>query len=161
MDTADFSGCPDVRLAVLDDLKSVLELMHCAANEDAQHPVDDIKVVDMLRRYYEQQGALLAVIGEPGSPVAYLLMIVDPIWYSQDFQLLELSLFVHPEHRRSNYAKQLMQFSKQASEGLQLDLTIGVLSNDRTEAKVRLYQRQFKTAGAYFMYRPASAETEN
>jgi hypothetical protein len=84
-------------------------------------------------------------------------MIVDEIWYSPDYQLLELSLFVAPDHRKSTLAKQLMAFSKAASEGLKLDLTIGVLSNDRTAAKVRLYQRQFQTAGAYFLYRPQSA----
>ena len=66
---------------------------------------------------------------------------------------------VHPDHRKSDKAKQLMQFSKTASEGLSLDLTISVLSTDRTAAKVRLYQRQFENAGAFFLYRPASADT--
>jgi len=87
-------------------------------------------------------------------------MVLDEIWYAKPgtMQLLELSLFVHPDYRRSERAKQLMQFSKQASEGLSLDLTIGVFSNSRTEAKIRLYQRQFRQVGAYFMYRPSSAE---
>jgi GNAT superfamily N-acetyltransferase len=154
----DFNNCPDVRLAVLEDVPALMDLMRTAAEEDAQHPMDEYKVFNMIRRYFDQQGALLAVIGEIGSPVAYLLMVVEPIWYSSDAQLLELSLFVHPDHRRSNFAKQLMSFSKQASEGLSLDLTIGVLSNERTAAKVRLYQRQFQTAGAYFVYRPSASE---
>jgi hypothetical protein len=133
--------------------------MRVACSEDAQHPMDEDKVFAMVRRYFDQMGALIAVIGDVGAPTAYLLMVVDPIWFSQDYQLLELSLFVHPDYRKSDRAKQLMQFSKQASEGLNLDLTIGVLSTERTEAKVRLYQRQFKTAGAYFVYRPSSANT--
>jgi GNAT superfamily N-acetyltransferase len=80
--------------------------------------------------------------------------VIDPIWYSDDWQLLELSLFVHPDHRKTTFAKQLMQFMKAASEGLKLDLTIGVFSNSRTEAKIRLYQRQFPQVGAYFCFRP-------
>ncbi len=155
-----FNNCPDVRLAVVEDIPAIMDLMRVACAEDAQHPMDEIKVFNMIRRYFDQQGALLAVIGEPASPVAYILMVVDEIWYSPDSQLLELSLFVHPDHRRSNYAKQLMAFSKQASEGLSLDLTIGVLSNERTAAKVRLYQRQFRTAGAYFVYHPQQANAE-
>jgi GNAT superfamily N-acetyltransferase len=155
----DFNNCPDVRLAVPEDLPGILELMRVACSEDAQHPMDEDKVFAMVRRYFDQMGALIAVIGDVGAPTAYLLMVVDPIWFSQDYQLLELSLFVHPDYRKSDRAKQLMQFSKQASEGLNLDLTIGVLSTERTEAKVRLYQRQFKTAGAYFVYRPSSANT--
>lgn len=156
----DFSGCPDVRLAVPEDMDCLLELMRVACREDAQHEMDEERVIQMLGRYYNKQGAIIAVIGEVGSPEAYLLMVLDEIWYAKPgtMQLLELSLFVHPDYRKSDRAKQLMQFSKQASEGLALDLTIGVFSNSRTEAKIRLYQRQFKTAGAYFMYRPSSAE---
>ena len=150
----DFNNCPDVRLAAPEDLPQLMRLMRLAAKEDAQHEIDEEKVFSMVMRYYDQMGALIAVIGELGEPEAYLLMIIDEIWYSRDHQLLELSLFVHPDFRKSDRAKQLMQFSKQASDGLNLDLTIGVLSNERTEAKVRLYRRQFKTAGAYFLYRP-------
>jgi GNAT superfamily N-acetyltransferase len=157
---ADFSGCPDVRLAVPQDLPGLLELMRVACREDAEHEMDEERVINMLRRYYEKQGAIIAVIGQEGLPEAYILMIMDDIWYAKPgtLQLLELSLFVHPDYRKSDRAKQLMQFSKQASEGLSVDLTIGVFSNKRTEAKIRLYQRQYKQVGAYFMYHPSSAE---
>ena len=157
---ADFSGCPDVRLAVPQDLPGLLELMRVACHEDAQHEMDEERVMSMLRRYYDKQGAIIAVIGEMGSPEAYILMVMDDIWYAKPgtLQLLELSLFVHPDYRKSDRAKQLMQFSKQASEGLAVDLTIGVFSNSRTEAKIRLYQRQYKQVGAYFLYHPSSAE---
>lgn len=154
---ADFKDCKDVRLAVQEDIPQLMELMRTACNEDAQHPMDEEKVFGMICRYFAKGGALISVIGEVGKPVAYLLMVIDQIWYSTDSQLLELSLFVHPDHRRSDYAKQLMNFSKQASDGLDLDLTIGVLSNERTEPKVRLYKRQFKQAGAFFTYRPSQS----
>jgi len=153
-----FDDCPDIRLAEVEDIPSLMALTQLAAAEDAQHPYDPEKVFNVVRRHYEKTGGLIAVAGPKGEPIrGYLIMIVDEIWYSPDYQLLELSLFVSPEYRKSTLAKQLMAFSKAASEGLKLDLTIGVLSNERTAAKVRLYQRQFKTAGAYFMYRPQSA----
>jgi GNAT superfamily N-acetyltransferase len=153
-----FDDCPDIRLAEIEDIPSLMALTKLAADEDAQHPYDAEKVWNVVRRHYDKTGGLVAVAGEKGEPIkGFLIMIVDEIWYSPDYQLLELSLFVAPEHRKSTLAKQLMAFSKAASEGLKLDLTIGVLSNERTEAKVRLYQRQFKSAGAYFLYRPQSA----
>ena len=103
-------------------------------------------------------GEAVAVIGEKGQPLkGYLLMVIDGIWFSLDNQLLELSLYIHPDHRKSTYAKQLMAFSKQASDGLQLNLTIGVFSTVRTDAKVRLYKRQFTPVGAFFKYTPTSA----
>jgi GNAT superfamily N-acetyltransferase len=130
--------------------------MRVACSEDAQHEMDETKVVHMLMRYYNQQGAMIAVIGDIGEPVAYCLSVLDELWYTNSWQLLELSLFVHPDYRKSDRAKQLMNFMKQASEGLKLDLTIGVFSNARTEAKIRLYQRQFPQVGAYFCFRPST-----
>jgi hypothetical protein len=156
----DFSDCPDVRLAVPEDFHGILGLMRNACDEDAQHPMNEEKVIAMLMRYYNKQGVLLAVIGEIGQPVAYILSVIDFLWYSDCAQLLELSLYVDKDHRRSTYAKQLMKFAKKASEGLSLDLTIGVFHNQRTEPKIRLYRRQFgDQIGAYFCFRPSSAET--
>lgn len=156
--TISFDECPDVRLAEPEDLPELLNLMRVACKEDTQHEMNDEKVFHMVMRHYNKQGAMVAVIGELGFPVAYCLSVIDPIWYSDAWQLLELSLFVHPDHRKTTFAKQMMKFMKTASEGLKLDLTIGVFSNSRTEAKIRLYQRQFPQVGAYFCFRPQAAE---
>jgi GNAT superfamily N-acetyltransferase len=155
---ADFTNCPDVRLATPEDLNELMRLTQMACEEDAQHSYNPQKVYEKLLLHFNKQGGVVAVIGAKGQELkGYLLMVVDQIWYSDEWQLLELSLFVAPDHRRSTYAKQLMAFSKQASDGLQLDLTIGVLSSSRTEAKMRLYDRQFKRLGAYYGHSPAAA----
>jgi len=153
----DFKDCPDVRLAEPEDFPSLMELCKQACTEESPYTFCEEKVYWMLRRHFDKQGGVIAVIGEKGEPLkGYLFMIVDGLWFSLDSQLLELSLYVHPDHRKSTYAKQLMAFSKQASEGLQLTLSIGVYSSSRTEAKVRLYKRQFKPVGAFFRYTPPS-----
>jgi hypothetical protein len=47
----------------------------------------------------------------------------------------------------------LCDFSKKVSDELGMPLSIGVLSSDRTEGKVRMYERIFgKPSGAYFLY---------
>jgi GNAT superfamily N-acetyltransferase len=61
-------------------------------------------------------------------------------------------LFVDPDHRRSTYAKQLMVFAKKAAETLNLELSIGINTNVETDAKVRLYRRQFRPEGAFFSH---------
>lgn len=153
--TTSFNECSDVRLAAPEDVDGLMDLLRLACEEDGRHPLDEAKLLNVISGYFNKMGVVIVVIGEVGKPIASLLMVVDQVWYSNDYQLLELSLFVHPEHRRSDYAKQLMAFSKQASDGLDLNLTIGVLSNERTEPKVRLYKRQFKQAGAFFTYHPS------
>lgn len=155
----DFSSCPDVRLAVLEDIPELLNIMKEACAEDAQHKMDEEKVLSMVMRHFNKQGAMIAVIGETGKPVAYVLAVLDSIWYSQDWQLLELSLFVSENHRKSTYAKQLLQFLKASAEGLGLPLTTGVFSHKRTEAKVRLYQRQLPQVGAFFCFTPSTANS--
>ena len=90
---ADFKDCKDVRLAVEEDIPQLMDLMRTACMEDGQHPIDEEKVFGMICRYFHKAGAMIAVIGEVGKPVAYLLMVIDQIWYSTDHQLLELSLF--------------------------------------------------------------------
>lgn len=149
-----FSDCPDVRIAALEDAPEIMRLMRLACAEDAQHPINEEKVAAVVRLHFDKRGGMIGVIGNKGEEIkAYILMVINEVWYSLEHHVQELSLFVAPEHRKSNYAKQLMAFGKRTAEGLNLDLTIGVLSNSRTEAKVRLYQRQFKQAGAFFVYR--------
>jgi GNAT superfamily N-acetyltransferase len=150
-----FDDCPDIRLAEEKDIPGLMDLMRLACDEIGRYPFDDEKVFNMILRYYEKRGAIIAVIGEVGAPIAYVLLVMDEIWYSyNNWQLLELSLFVHPDHRKSTYAKQLMKFSKQSSEALKIDLSIGVYTNNRTQAKIKLYQRQFTQIGAFFLYKP-------
>jgi GNAT superfamily N-acetyltransferase len=151
-----FDDCPDVRIASKDDEDSLLALMRVACEEDGQHSFNEDKVRAMLGRHFEKRGGMVGVVGDSDNLRAYILLIIDEVWYSSDWQITELSLFVSPEHRKSSYAKQLMAFSKKMAEGLGLDLTIGVLSNQRTEAKVRLYRRQFREAGAFFLYNGAA-----
>lgn len=152
----DFSDCPDVRLASPEDETELLRLMRIACEEDAQHPINEDKVRAVIHLHFSKRGGLIGVIGDKNSELkGYVLMCVVPVWYSDDYQLQEFSLFVSPDYRKSTYAKQLMSFAKKASDGLAIDLMIGVLSTERTAAKVRLYQRQFKTAGAFFVYNSA------
>lgn len=147
--------CPDVRLAVRDDAANVFNLMSLAHEEAGEHPMNPQKVIARIWAGVNHQGSLIGVIGDVGAPLrGYVLMCLVDVWYSNDLMLQEFSLFIHPEHRRSDYAKQLMQFSKKCSHELGIELMIGVLSNERVASKIRLYERQFNKAGAYFTYRP-------
>jgi hypothetical protein len=66
--------------------------------------------------------------------------------------LEELANFTHPDHRKSKHAETLLQWTKMLSDKLEIPLTIGIISNVRTEAKVRLYRRHFPYMGGFFVY---------
>jgi hypothetical protein len=77
------------------------------------------------------------------------------MWYSDHEVLEEKAIFIHPDFRsaKGGRARKLCEFSKHVSDSLGVPLIIGVLSNHRTEAKIRLYERQFgKPSGAFFLY---------
>ena len=151
-----FDDCPDVRIATPRDADEIMRLTRLACGEDDQHSYNENKVREIVNLHFDKRGGMIGVVGERGQELkAYIIMVVTQVWYSDDWHCQELSLFVAPDHRRSTYARQLMAFAKHVSESLNLDLTIGVLSNARTEAKVRLYQRQFPQKGAFFVYSPA------
>jgi hypothetical protein len=85
------------------------------------------------------------------------------MWYSDHSVLEERAIFVDPDCRsaKGGRARRLCEFSKQTADALELPLIIGVLSNHRTEAKVRLYERQFgKPSGAFFLYNARTGHKE-
>ena len=150
-----FDDCPDVRIAQVDDEPELVRLAELAAAEDGQGSFNIDKVRSVFGLHFCKAGGIIGVIGAPGQKLmAFTLLAITQPWYSDEGHVQELSLFVDPEHRKTNYAKQLMVFSKKTSEALNLNLSIGVVANEKTEAKVRLYQRQFPQSGAFFRYNP-------
>ena len=84
---------------------------------------------------------------------AIMIMQISQSWNSTDFCLEELLNFVRPQYRRSTNAKDMIQFAKRCSDELGIPLVIGVVSNERTAAKIQLYERQLgKSCGGVFMY---------
>jgi GNAT superfamily N-acetyltransferase len=84
-----------------------------------------------------------------------VLLRIGQMWYSDTLVVEERAVFTHPEYRsaKGGRARKLCEFSKKVADDLGIPLIIGVLSNHRTEAKVRLYERQFgKPSGAFFLY---------
>lgn len=142
-----------VRIATLDDEDAVMDLCRLLHEENGLFDMKDDCVRALLRRAFILDRAMLGVIEETGKVVACVLLTVETIWYSDECRFLqEIFNFVHAGHRTSNYAKSLIDFAKHSSDELGIPLLIGVLSNKRTEAKVRLYKRQLEPCGAFFLH---------
>lgn len=142
-----------VRLATIDDARDILELCYMLFEENGFANLNDEKVKMMIARGVVLDRSLIGVIGEPGKLEGIISLTLDQLWYTDDIHLCELFNFVHPDHRKSGHARALIEFAKKSTRDLDIPLIIGVLSNERTEAKVRLYRRQLgDMAGAFFIY---------
>lgn len=145
-----------VRLVSSKEEEEVMSLCRDLWKENGLFPLNEDKVRATVRKAFNREGGILGAVGEPGSIKGLILMLMSTFWYSDAPHWEELFLYVKPENRGGGAAAALMHFAKWCSEN-SFPLVIGVLSNDRTEGKVRLYQRQFsKPVGNFFFYGPTT-----
>ena len=151
-----------VRLAQRSDEAEVINLIRVMHAESGLFPLDDECVRRTLARVWNRQGGTLAVIGAPGEIRAMMLMQLATAWYTAQSHLEETFCWVHPEHRKSDYSKLLMEYAKHTSDllseraGHKMTLLIGVLTSLQMAPKVRLYRRMFGIpVGAFFAHNAA------
>jgi hypothetical protein len=151
---------PHVRVATREEVHAVMDLalMGCAENEFMPH--DETLVLNDVWAALTLDKGIVGCIGPVGGPLeGAVLLRVGNIWYSRQPHIEERAIFVHPSYRsaRGGRAARLAEFSMYIADRLGMPLTIGVLSANRVEAKVRLYSRVMgKPAGAYWIYWPGS-----
>lgn len=144
---------PRIRTATQSDLPDLLSLCKELYEENGLTGVDWRLVGDLLSRATSGDGAVLGVIGSPGAIEGAIYLQISHTWYSKEPHLEELFSYVRPQFRRSINAKVLIEFAKKCSEQLKIPLLIGIISNHRTEQKIRLYRRQLgEQAGAFFLF---------
>jgi GNAT superfamily N-acetyltransferase len=159
-DSAPATLHPHVRTGTPDEVDEVMKLalMGCAENEFMPH--NPVKVLHDVWAALNLDKGICGVIGPPGGELeGAVLLRIGQIWYSDREHIEERAIFVHPGFRgaRGGRAARLAEFSMDVADQLGLPLSIGVLSDHRTAAKVRLYQRMLgKPAGAYWIYWPGS-----
>jgi GNAT superfamily N-acetyltransferase len=155
---------PHVRVATPAEVDAVMKLALLGCEENQFMPHNPVKVLQDVWAALNMDLGIIGVIGPVGGELeGAVLLRVGQIWYSDQPHIEERAIFVHPAYRsaRGGRAKRLAEFSMDVADQLGMPLTIGVLSNLRTEAKVRLYQRVLgKPAGAYWIYWPNSRKAD-
>lgn len=145
-----------VRVGDPNDVDAMMDLALQACDENGFVNPNPVKLLEQIYPALMQDRGLVGIIGNKGEKIeGAVLLRVSKMWYSDQDVLEEKAIFIHPEYRsaKGGRARRLVEFSKEVSDYLKIPLIIGVLSNHRTEAKVRLYERQFgKASGAFFLY---------
>lgn len=142
-----------VRFAVPPDEDKIVSMIALLHDENGLFPLSERRVRQYMRRYFDKEGAIIGVVGDEGNPVGSIYLGMEQPYYSETWCLNEAWNFVHPDYRRSDYAKKLIGWAKRISDEMKLPFQIGIVSNHRTEAKIRLYEKQgLERAGAFFIY---------
>lgn len=145
-----------IRVATPEDVHDIMDLALSACDENGFVAPNPERLLQEIWPALNLDKGVCGIIKSEGrKPEGAVLLRVGMMWYSDQEVLEEKAIFIHPDYRsaKGGRARRLVEFSKQVSDELGIPLIIGVLSNDRTEAKVRLYERQFgKPTGAFFLY---------
>ena len=142
-----------VRIATKTDEDEIIRLLHLMHAEGGLLPLNEARARETFNHAFERKGGMIGVIGEPGDIKAMIYLLISRFWYTDENHLEELFNFVRPDLRKSDYARQLIEFAKATSEQIGIPLVIGVLTNTRMEGKVRLYRRILGIpAGAFFVH---------
>lgn len=145
-----------VRYATREDEPEVIRLLHEMHAEGGLFPLDlDIARL-MFARAFDRKGGMIGVIGERDNIEAMIYLLITNFWYTRQNHLEEIFNFVRPDHRNSPHSKTLIEFAKHCATKIGIPLVIGVMTNKRMEAKVRLYRfRLGPPAGAFFVFNSA------
>lgn len=145
-----------VRIGTPEDVHAMMDLALMACDENGFVNPDKEKLLSEIWQGLVRNYGIVGIIGKPNEVIeGAVLLRIGPMWYSHDLVVEEKAIFVHPDYRKSKTgrAKILCEFSKQVADELGIPLMIGVLSNNRTQAKIKLYERQFgPPSGAFFLY---------
>lgn len=155
---------PRIRWAREDELEPLMDMARRIHAEIGQGPtMDEDAVRDVIMEGMRRKRAWCAVVGDHGRIEGSVFLILGTLWYNPHwYQLEELWNYVLPDYRRSTNAKELLRFTKWLSGTVGLPLMIGVLNTVRTEAKLRLYQRELgqPSTGAYFLVHSKTGRTD-
>ena len=135
--------------------EELMVLCHQLAIENGLFSMSEAKVRMVLRKAFNRQGGIIGIVTDDDTKIVGMVyLLVDTLWYTDETSLQELFLYVAPEARRAKTAIELMKFAKWCADQSNFNLLIGVLSNERTAGKIRLYKKEFKTeAGNFFVYK--------
>lgn len=157
MKNIDAAGDSDnaIRIATPGDFQEVFRICCLLHAENGMHAFSELKVRHFIWRGLNRDNAIVGVIGPSADIKAIIYLCVDPVYYSDDVQLVEMWNFVRADCRKSDFAKRMIQFAKRCADEIGCDLTIGIISNDRLAAKERLYSRLLPKGGSFFIHHGA------
>ncbi len=157
----------NVRLATVHDEQSLVELLRMDVRENAEHiaPADITTLFEFVQastRDIHNLGAakpLIGVIGAVGQVEAAIFLQFQKWFWSADTWFIEERLTtVHPDHRKSRHAADLLAFARwfvdemSLQAGFRIYLIASVVGTQDVNRKVALFSRLMNKAGGVFVY---------
>ncbi len=140
-----------IRIATGDEEEDIVRICKELHAENGKFfAASDEKIRFNLARAFNKKGAMLPAIGPKGAIEALGYVSIEQFAWSDDWHLSEWFNYVKPDFRKSQHAKALLRWEMGASDQMGIPLWVGVVSDIRLAAKLRLYRRVFGVAALPF-----------
>ena len=156
--------CPSVvRVAKPEDHTEIWRLFLQGHRENGLFPLAAEKVDWFINRAIHPEmipdwdngiRGVIGVIGPVGGLEGLVFLVLAEYWYTLHKHIEEFLVLTDPECRKSGHANAMHEWMKHQVEMTNLPLVTGIMSNTRTAAKCRLYQRKFTKIGEFFYLGP-------
>lgn len=144
----------DVQLANLSMAEDITDVLLQGEDEGFVFPPDRTVILEYVKEIMNRNGGIIGVIYDHDNKIVegVIGLRLDKFWFSDQWFIKDIFMYVHPEFRRSTRAKCLIAFAKECAKKMNIPLLMGIMSNIRTEAKAKLYERQMNRAGSFFVF---------
>jgi hypothetical protein len=147
--------CPAaVKLATSKDAEELVDLLIENHRENGLASLNLESLWEAIVRGCERQDAMIGIIRGPKRIEASAGLYRGPWWFSREQHWIDYWNFVHPDHRKTTHAKMLLEFANWVGSQFSEPVFMGVLSDHRTEAKMKLYGRKLRLVGGTFVAGP-------
>lgn len=153
-----------VRLAKRDDLDSLMSCLRMMHEENGLFSLAENRVLGVIEQCLNPPPdaalpPIIGVVGKLGDVEATICLTLTQFFYTNQWHMTDLWCFIRPDSRKKNHIQALLEFAKSCADKVNLPLLTGVISNKRTEAKIRIFSRHFGSPlGSAFLYQPHPLE---
>ena len=148
-----------VRLATRNDADGVMRCLRMMHDENGLFTLAEDRVKSIISNALVPPRdmvvpPMIGVIGDKDIE-ATICLTLSQLYYTSDWHLADLWCYIRPDCRKKMYIDPLLEFAKECSDKVGVPLLTSVISNKRTEAKIRIFSRHFGVPlGAAFIYKP-------
>jgi hypothetical protein len=151
----------NIRIAGPADEQAIFDLLMLDVQENAARIAqpDPERIMWHIQMGTQLKGFVCGVIDGPdGKPVAVTIMMPMQWWFSREWFYYEVVSFVHPDHRKSRYAHDIIAFQRSMGDklsqnyGHRVYVMMGILGLKRVREKTILMKRKMRQVGSAFLY---------
>lgn len=151
-----------VRLAVPQDESGIMACLKLKNSEEGIFGYSERRTQETVHGVLHPNGSglspMIGVIGSSEDIQATICLTLSQLFDTEEWHLGELWNYIRPDCRAKGHINGLLRFATECSDKVGIPLLSATVSNKRTAARARIYEKVMgPPIGAFFAYQPSKA----